>query len=149
MVSAGKIYPSNNFWYGVLYAVSTNAGNWKLPSLPDTLFSMPPFIKQRGVEVCFNHQASIGGVLRTWFSADLNFASPGESDPGRTILDHLRLTARSQPLGVEPLFDRFCKRCKQRNNGNAGYHVLRHELWLDEKLNCPKQIFHYSPLFLL
>ena len=43
----------------------------------------------------------------------------------------------------------LCKRCKQRNNGNAGYHVLWHELWLDEKLNCPKQIFLYSPLLFL
>ena len=36
------------------------------PVAADILFSMPPFTKQRGFEVCFNHQAGIGGgVPRT------------------------------------------------------------------------------------
>ena len=57
------------------------------------------------------------------------------------------MTARSQPLGVEPLFDRLCKRCKQRNNGNADYHVLWHELWLDVNPIAPGRFSFISRCF--
>ena len=57
------------------------------------------------------------------------------------------MTARSQPLGVELLFDRLCKRCKQRNTGNADYHVLRHELWLDVNPIAPSRFSFISRCF--
>ena len=131
------------------FGSSNNIRRGLPPVAADIQFSMPPFTKQRGVEVCFNLQTGIGGSSPYLIFGRSQLRQPRGIGPRPHDFGLFWLTAKSQPLGVEPLFDRLCKRCKQRNNGNADYHVLRHELWLDEKLNCPKQIFLYSPLLFL
>ena len=196
------------WWYGHIASVttavykilpvSTNAGNWKLPSLPDTLFSMPPFIKQRGVEVCFNLRHGNGYCRRENLSQIMISPAPGNWTPAARFLIIECIELFLQPpagwslshwlhqyilygrqweasrlvlsrcsisfasgficdcrwvaclLVTSHRFNHLCKRCKQRGMSKfPNCPVLRHDLRMDAKSNCQKQIFLYSPLFLL